>query len=346
MARRLHDKLPASPEELEGASKAAILLLAVGQDNAALLLKEMSTEVVEEVTRELASLGRIPRELQSAVVQEFYDSSISVQYGGEGSLDYAKKLLRDSLDPKIADRVMAQIQTQVQKTPFAFLQRAESENLLTFIQDEHPQTIALIICHLPHHKASEILVGLPMQKQIEVIKRIANMEQTNPEVIREVEMGLESRLSNMLAQSMEKAGGIDTVAEVLNLADRATEKAIMEGLEAEDPDLVEQIRRLMFVFEDILLVNDKGIQSVLKETDNEELALALKTASQEMQEKIFTNMSERAATLIKEDMEFMGPVRVSDVEQAQQRIVDIVRRLEESGDVIIQGRGGDTELVV
>ena len=150
----------------------------------------------------------------------------------------------------------------------------------------------------------------------------------------------------MLAQSMEKAGGIDTVAEVLNLADRATEKAIMEGLEAEDPDLVEQIRRLMFVFEDIMLVNDKGIQAVLKEVDNEELALALKTASEELQDKIFTNMSERAATLIKEDMEFMGPVRVSDVEQAQQRIVDIVRRLEESGDVIIQGRGGDTELVV
>jgi flagellar motor switch protein FliG len=172
------------------------------------------------------------------------------------------------------------------------------------------------------------------------------MEQTNPEVIREVESGLESRLSNMLAQSMEKAGGIDTVAEVLNLADRATEKAIMEGLEAEDPDLVEQIRRLMFVFEDIMLVNDKGIQAVLKEVDNEELALSLKTASEELQEKIFGNMSERAATLIKEDMEFMGPVRVSDVEQAQQRIVDIVRRLEESGDVIIQGRGGDTELVV
>lgn len=346
MPRKPYEKLPTNPAELETVTKAAILLLAVGPDEAAGVLKNMPAESVEEVTRELASLGRVPPVLTSAVVEEFYHLSIGMRNATEGSLEYAKLVLQNSLDPKMAERVLQQIQTQVQKTPFSFLQRAESENLLTFIQDEHPQTIALIICHLPHHKAAEILVGLPMQKQVEVIKRMANMEQTNPEVIREVERGLESRLSNMLLQSMEKAGGVETVAEILNLADRATEKSIMEGLEAEDPDLVEQIRRLMFVFEDILLVNDKGIQAVLKEVENEELALALKTASAELQQKIFTNMSERASSLIKEDMEYMGPVRVSDVESAQQRIVDIVRRLEESGEVIVQGRGGDTELVV
>jgi flagellar motor switch protein FliG len=234
----------------------------------------------------------------------------------------------------------------VQKTPFSFLQRAESESLLTFIQDEHPQTIALILCHLAHHKASEIIGGLPISKQVEVIKRVANMEQTNPEVIREVEKGLESRLSSMLGQSMEKAGGIETVAEILNLADRSTEKSIMEGLESEDPDLVEQIRRLMFVFEDILKVNDKGIQAVLKEIENSDLSLALKTASEPLKEKIFKNMSERAAALIKEDMQYMGPVKVSDVESAQQRVVDIVRRLEESGDVVVEGRGGETDQMV
>jgi flagellar motor switch protein FliG len=217
---------------------------------------------------------------------------------------------------------------------------------LTFIQDEHPQTIALIVSHLPFHKASEILGGLPGPKQFEVIMRVANMEQTNPEVIAEVERGLEARLSNMLTQSFEKIGGVDTVAEMLNLVDRTTEKGIMEGLEAEDPDLVEQIRRLMFVFEDILLVNDKGIQSVLKEVDNNELSMALKTASQELKDKIFKNMSERAAQLIKEDMEFMGPVRVSDVEAAQQRVVDVVRRLEDAGEIIISGRGGAGEMVV
>ncbi|MEX2672947.1 MAG: FliG C-terminal domain-containing protein, partial [Phycisphaeraceae bacterium] len=187
---------------------------------------------------------------------------------------------------------------------------------------------------------------LPTPKQIEVVKRVANMEQTNPEVITEVEKGLEARLANMLNQNFEKIGGVNTVAEMLNLVDRTTEKSIMEGLEAEDPDLVEEIRRLMFVFEDILLVNDKGIQSVLKEVDNDELALALKTASEELKNKVFSNMSERAAKLIQEDMEYMGPVRVADVEGSQQRIVDIVRRLEDAGEIIIAGRGGDKEMIV
>ena len=256
----------------------------------------------------------------------------------KGGLEYAKQLLTQISQRSRRGRVIKQVTQQVQTTPFSFLQKAESENLLTFIQDEHPQTIALILAHLPPQKASEILVGLPSQKQIEVVKRVANMEQTNPEVIKEVERGLEHRLSDIVSQTFEKAGGVDSVAEILNLADRSTEKGIMEGLEAEDPDLVEQIRRLMFVFEDILLVNDKGIQSVLKEVDNEELSLALKTASQELKDKIFKNMSERAAQLIAEDMQYMGPVRVSDVEAAQQKIVDIVRRLEDAGEIVIRPR--------
>lgn len=346
MPRKPNEKLPTNAAELDGITKSAVLLLAIGPDDASVVLKQMPPEQVEAITRELASLGRVPSELSDSVVEEFYSLSMANAYADEGNLDYAKQLLKESMDPKLAERVLQQIQTQVQKKPFSFLQRAESENILTFIQDEHPQTIALIVCHLPYHKASEILVGLPMQKQIEVIKRIANMEQTNPDVIKEVERGLESRLASMLTQSMERAGGVETVAEILNLADRATEKTIMEGLEADDPDLVEQIRRLMFVFEDIMMVNDKGIQSLLKEIDNDQLALALKTASQELQAKIFNNMSERAAALIKEDMQYMGPVRVSDVETAQQRIVDIVRRLEESGEVVIQGRGGDSDLIV
>ncbi len=346
MVRKPNEKLPTNPDELNPITKAAILLMTIDTVSASSLLKQLSPEAVEEVTRELAGLGRVPDNLRDAVVEEFYSLSIASEYVNEGGLDYAKVLLNESLDAGVAEKVLQQIQTQVQKTPFAFLQKAESENLLTFIQEEHPQTIALIVCHLAHHKAAEILSGLPMQKQIEVIKRIANMEQTNPDVIREVERGLESRLSNMLTQSMEKAGGIPTVAEILNLADRATEKSIMEGLEAEDPELVEEIRRLMFVFEDIRLVDGKGIQSILKEIDNDELSLALKTASPELQEKIFSNMSERAAALVREDMQFMGPVRVSDVESAQQRIVDIVRRLEDAGEIIIAGRGGESDLIV
>src|SRR5690606_11131538 len=265
---RAEQQANSSTQELSGVRKAAILLLALDEDAAAILLKRLPPRAVEEVTRELASLGEVSKSVRDRVLEEFYHMAVAQNWASEGGLEHARSLLVKSLDPKEADRILQQIQTQVRKTPFSFLQKAESTNLLTFIQDEHPQTIALIVSHLPHHKASEILVGLPEQKQIEVVRRVANMEQTNPAVIREVEAGLESRLSNMLMHAVEKVGGVDTVAEVLNLCDRATEKSIMEGMEAEDPDLVEQIRRLMFVFEDIIHVDDKGIQSVLKEVDN------------------------------------------------------------------------------
>ncbi len=333
------DPLPTDIDKIDGVVKAAIVLLSLEHDVAGELLKHMSSEIVEEVTRALASLGDVPPEISEKVIEEFYELRMANMHVKQGGLQYAKTLIKNSLDGGDADRVISHIQTQVQRSPFAFLQKAESENLLTFIQDEHPQTIALIISHLAHHKASEVLAGLPDDKKVEVVRRVANMEQTNPEVVAEVERGLESRLSNMLVGSMEKVGGVSTIAEILNLVDRTTEKSILEGIEKEDPDLVEQIRRLMFVFEDILKVNEKGIQAVLKEVDNEELCLALKTASDDLKEKIFANMSARASELIKEDMEYMGPVRLSDVESAQQRIVDVVRRLEEAGEIIIAGRG-------
>lgn len=332
--------------ELTGVKKSAILLLSLPPEEGAAILKRLSPEMRDEVTREIASTGDVSLEIRKDVLGEYYQLALANNYISEGGLEYAKNLLNLALPADEAAKAIKQVTQQVATTPFAFLQKAESENLLTFIQDEHPQTIALILAHLPAQKASEILVGLPSQKQIEVVKRVANMEQTNPEVIKEVEKGLEHRLSDIVSQTFEKAGGVDTVAEILNLADRSTEKGIMEGLETEDPELVESIRRLMFVFEDIMLVNDKGIQSVLKEVDNQELGLALKTASDELKQKIFKNMSERAAQMIQEDMQFMGPVRVSDVESAQQKIVDIVRRLEDSGEIIIAGRGGEKEMVV
>lgn len=334
-----------SIEGITGVQKAAVLVLSLDQEAASSLLRELNSETVEEVTREVASVGEVAPEVRSRVIEEFYGMVMAKTWTAEGGLDYAKSLLRGSMDGGMAEQIIQHISQYVQEAPFAFLQKAETESLLTFIQDEHPQTIALILSHLTHHKASETLGGLPAEKQVEVVKRVANMEQTNPEVIQEVERGLEARLASMLSQSFEKTGGIGTVAEMLNLTDRTTEKSIMEGLESEDPDLVEEIRRLMFVFEDIIQVNDKGIQAVLKEVEQDELGLALKTASDELKEKIFQNMSERAATLIKEDMEYMGPVRVSDVEAAQQRVVDVARRLEESGDIIIGGRGGEQMVV-
>lgn len=333
-------------EPMTGVRKSAVLLLTLSQDQAAEVLKRMSPTQVEEVSREIAQMREINVDMRRSVFGEFYQLAMASQHLSEGGLEYAKALLTRSLSEEDAKRIIKGVTQHIQTTPFSFLQKAESENLLTFIQDEHPQTIALILAHLPPAKASEILIGLPDAKKIEVVKRIANMEQTNPEVIKEVERGLEHRLSDIVSQTFEKAGGVDSVAEMLNLADRTTEKAIMEGLEAEDPDLVENIRRLMFVFDDIAKVNDKGIQMVLKETENATLALALRTASEDLKAKIFKNMSERASQLIQEEMQFMGPVRVSDVEGAQQKIVDVVRKLEDTGEIVISGRGGEGAMVV
>ena len=331
--------------KIPGLRKAAILLLSLGQEIGSRVIGSLEREQIEEVSREIASLDNVTPIEQDKVIQEFYNLAMARRFMEQGGLSYAQALLEKSLSKEDAADIIKQVTQTIQQTPFQFLTKAEPEHVLTFIQDEHPQTIALILAHMPEEKSAEILAGLPQQKQVEVIKRIASMDQTNPEVIREVESGLESRLSDIVSQTFEKAGGVDAAAGILNLADRSTEKGILETLETEDPDLVEQIRRLMFVFEDIMLVNEKGIQSVLKEIDNDDLALALKTASEELKQKIFGNMSDRASQLIQEDMEYMGPVRLSDVETAQQKIVDVVRRLEDAGEIIIQGRGGESELV-
>jgi flagellar motor switch protein FliG len=345
VAKRTRQPTEEPVQEYRGLTKAAVLLLAVGPELAGVILKQMDRETVEDLTRELASLGPVPAEIRNKILEEFYNIALAKQYAAEGGLAYARSVLEKAMPKEDASRIMQQIEHQVHQQPFSFLQKAETHNLLTFMQDEHPQTIALILAHLPSSKGSEILAGLPPAKQIEVVTRVANMEQTNPEVIREVEQGLAQRLAGIVSQRFQKVGGVEAVAQMLNLTDRSTERGILEALGTEDPELVEQIRRLMFVFEDILLVNDKGIQAVLKEIDHDELALALKTASPEMKEKIFSNMSERAAQLIQEEMEYMGPVRLSDVEAAQQRIVDVVRRLEDAGEIVLQGRG-DSEIIV
>jgi flagellar motor switch protein FliG len=326
--------------------KAAVLLLSLDQELAAKVMSQLTREEVEKVSIEIARLKDATKEERDKVLEEFYHLNVASRYVAQGGVAYARNLLERSLPKRECEDILHVVEDSVQQVPFSFLRKAESENLLTFIQDEHPQTISLIISYLPPKKASEILAGLPARKQVEVVKRVANMEQTDPDVIIEVEKALQSRLSTLVTAELQDVGGVERLAEMLNWADRATEKNILENLEEEDPELVEQVRRLMFVFEDLILVNDKGIQAMLKEVDNHELALALKTASGELKGKIFNNMSERASSLIKEEMEYMGPVRISDVESAQQNIVDIVRRLEESGEAIIQGRGGEDGIVV
>jgi len=332
--------------DLPGITKAALLLVSVSQEVAAKVMSLLDKDAIEAVSTAIATLGEVSSEERIRVVEEFYQMIKARQYLDQGGLEYARQLLEQSLSADEADEVLKAVEQSIRATPFSFLKKAESSNLLTFIQEEHPQTIALVLAHLDSKQSADILAGLAADKQLEVVRRIAAMAHTNPEIVKEVEKGLESRLAAIVVQKYEKTGGVEAVAEMLNLADRATEKSILEALEESDPDLVENIRRLMFVFEDIILVNDKGIQQVLKEIDNEALALALKTASDELKDKIFRNMSERATTLIKEDMEYMGPVRLSDVEAAQQKVVDVVRRLEEAGEVIIQGRGAGGEVVV
>jgi flagellar motor switch protein FliG len=332
--------------EGSGLRKAAIFLRALEMDMASQIMSKLDLETIELVSKEIAKLSDVKPEEQQGVLDEFRQMGKAHEYILEGGIEYARGLLEKSLPPDKAMKILQAVQQAIQVTPFSFLQKAETENVLTFIQDEHPQTISLILSHLPTHKAAEVLAGLPAKKQVEVVKRIANMEHANPEVVKEVERTLEHRLASVVAQEFEDVGGVQNVASILNLTDRATEKGILEALEEDQPDLVERIRRLMFVFEDILLVNDRGIQKVMKEVDNDELALALKGASEQLREKIFRNMSERAAAMIKEELEYMGPVRVSDVEAAQQRIVDVLRKLEDAGEVVIQGRGGEEQVIV
>jgi len=330
--------------QLPSAKKAAILLTSIDKELATQVLSKMDQETLEKVTLEISRLEDVTGKDREGIFEEFYQLNRATQYVEQGGLQYARDLLESSLSPEQSKRVLESVRQSA--SPFNFLKRMEADNILTFIRDEYPQTIALIMSYLEPTQAAEVLSGLPADKQIEVVKRIATMEQTSPEVIKDVEKTMERRFAVIMGQRFEETGGVDNIAEVLNLTDRTTEKGILETLEEDDPDLVERIRRLMFVFEDILLVNDKGVQSVLKEVDNEELAMALKTASDELKDKVFKNMSERAGDLLREDMEYLGPVRISDVEKAQQRIVDIVRRLEETGEVIILGRGGEEDVVV
>lgn len=346
MAGARHSRETAEVTDLSGVQKAAILMMALEQSTAAKIMKKLQRAHVQSISREIANADRVPPQIRKQVVTEFYNLLLGRQYVDMGGLGLARALLEKTLPPDEARKAIEALEHQVYEQPFSFLQKTETENLLTFLRGEHPQTIALVLSHVPATTASEILVGLEPEQQVGVAVRIANMDQTSPDVIKEVERGLEKRLAGLVSERFERAGGVKAVAEMLNLAGRATEKTILEGLSEGNLHLVEEIRRLMFVFEDILRVDDRGIQAVLKEIDNEELALALRTASDELKEKIFSNMSERAGQLIQEEMEYMGPVRVSDVEAAQQKIVDIVRYLEDAGETIIAGRGGDKGLVV
>lgn len=317
--------------------KAAILLLSLEKPLAAEVLSQLPKKQVELVTLEIAKLDEVSQEEQDAVLAEFTALARQRTPIEGGGLDTASELLQQSLGASGANEILENVRQSMSSVPFGFLQKVGADNLVTFIVEEHPQTIALIMSHLPSALAAEVLSGLPSNKQIEVIRRIASMEQTNPEVVRDVEATLEKRMTSTFSQNLEKAGGVQTVAQILNITDRTTNKGILENLESEDSELVDEIRRLMFVFDDLLKLDDKAIQALLKEVDNTQWAVALKGASEEIRQKVLGNMSQRAAELLKEEMEYLGPVRVSDVEGMQQQIVDAVRRLEDAGEIEIGG---------
>ncbi|MBX3433611.1 MAG: flagellar motor switch protein FliG [Pirellulales bacterium] len=324
--------------------KAAVLLTSLPEEEAAELLARLDPKQVELVSIEIARLKSISVDEEEQTILQFAESTPGSGGSSFGGLDRAKTLVQRALGKNATD-TLENIRHSIEAVPFAFLRQVDSQNVLTYVIDEHPQTIALILSHLPPATSSAILAQLPPDRQLSVVQRIANMGQTNPELIQEVERGLERRMSSVMSTSFENAGGVTAVAEMLNVADRATERTLLENLAHEDPELVEEIRRLMFVFEDIGRFDDKQIQTVLKNVENAQWALALKGASRELRDKVFANMSQRAADMLREEMEYLGAVKLSVVEQKQQEIVDVIRSLEDSGEIEVNKGNEEEELV-
>ena len=332
-------------EDITGVQKAAILLIALGPEKSANVFKHLNEDEIETLTLEIANTRSVPAETKEAVLDEFYEVCLAQQYISEGGINYAKELLEKSIGSEKAQDVIGRLTASLQVRPFEFVRKTDPSQLLNFIQDEHPQTIALILSYLPSGQAAAVVSALAPDKQADVAKRIAQMDRTSPDVIKEVERVLERKLASLVNQDYTIVGGVDAIVDILNTVDRGTEKHIMEHLEIDEPELADEIRKKMFVFEDILSLDDRSVQRVLREVDNNELAVALKGSNEEVQNLIFKNLSKRLAAMIKEDMEFMGPVRMKDVEEAQQKIVNIIRKLEDAQEIIIS-RGGGDDIVV
>lgn len=328
-----------------GRRKAAVMIIAIGPERASEVFKHLRPDEVDELILEIASLNGVDSVEREGVLEEFYHSHLAHDYIAEGGLDYAREILERAVGGSKAGEIIKRLSNFVQVTPFEFLRRTDPEQITNFIQNEHPQTIALILAHVIPERSATILSALPERMQGDVAMRIAVMDRTQPEVIKQVEEVMERKLAAIINQDFTKAGGVRALVNMLNLVDRTTERHILDTLDEANPELAEEVRKLMFVFEDLLMLDDRAIQQILKEVESSDVALALKGVSEEVQEKIFKNMSQRAASMMKEDMEFMGPQRRRTIEDAQQKIVSIIRRLEEAGDIMIARGGGDDELV-
>jgi len=333
-------------KEMSGREKAAVLLISMGPEKSAKIFKHLKEEEIESVTLEIANTSLVTPETKERVMEEFYQICIAQQYITEGGIGYAKQLLEQALGPERAFQVISKLTVSLQVRPFDFVRKTDASQILNFIQNEHPQTIALILSYLKPKQAADVLVNLTQDKQADVTRRIAMMDRTSPDIIKEVERALEKKLSTLMTDDFTTVGGVDAVVEILNSVDRTTEKNILESLETEDIELAEEIKLKMFVFEDIIALSNRDMQLVLRqEIDNKDLAIALKGSSPEVQEFVFANLSKRLGSMIKEDMDYMGPIRKADVEEAQQKIVNIIRRLQDTGEIIV-ARGGGDDLIV
>lgn len=321
------------------------MLISLGPELSAQIFKHLEEEEIEQLTLEIANIRRIPPEKRDEVYQEFYQMCLANEYISQGGIEYARELLEKALGSDKATEIIGRLTASLQVRPFDFIRKTDPAQLLNFIQGEHPQTIALIMAYLEPEQAAAVLSSLPAERQAEVARRIALMDRTSPEILRDVEKVLQRKLSSIVTQDYTSAGGVKSLVDVLNRVDRATEKTIMEALEVQDPELADEVKKLMFVFEDIVQLDDRAVQLILREVETHDLALALKGAGEEVMSKIERNISKRAAQMLKEDIEYMGPVRLRDVEEAQQKIVAIIRRLEEQGQIIIT-RGGRDEIIV
>ncbi len=320
-------------------------MAALGKEVAAQIYKYLAESEVETITMEIANLGKIDHEMIDDVYKDFHEYGVAQKYITTGGVEFARAILEDAFGEDRAEEVVARLSTFLQVSPFDFVRRTDPQAISNFIINEHPQTIALVMAYLEPQQSSVLLQALDPEKQAEVARRLALLDRTSPEVIREIERVMEKNLSAIISQEFSTAGGVSALVEILNKVDRATEKGILEALSDRDPELAEQVKNMMFVFEDIIHLDDRSVQQVLREVDTKELSLALKGVSEEVANKVFKNMSKRAASMLQEEMEFMGPVRLRDVEGAQQRIVNIIRQLEDQGDIII-AKGGEEELVV
>lgn len=331
--------------ELTGKQKAAILLISLGPDVSASIYKHLSEDEIEQLTLGISSVRKVEPSLKEAVLHEFEQITLAQNYLEKGGVSYAKQVLEKALGPEQAMMIINRLTSSLQVRPFDFARKADPMQLLNFIQHEHPQTIALILSYLEPPQAGQILSSLPQERQADIARRIATMGSTSPEVINEVEQILERKLSATVTQDYTQTGGLEAVVEVLNGVDRATEKIIIDTLEIQDPALAEEIKQRMFVFEDIVTLDNRSIQRVIRDVENDDLLLSLKVASEEVKSIIFKNMSSRMVETFKEEMEFMGPVRLKDVEEAQSRIVAAIRRLEDAGEIVLARGGGDDIIV-